>query len=91
MLDSEYEPGPEDYRITLKAFGDEGERRVLAFVGSSQVNPGGDRDLTAEKLEEDQGKDVTSCVDFDGNLYCKSLRGVQGGPSVLMVWLSFSI
>ena len=66
-LDSEYEPGPEDWRITLKVFnGDHEERRVLAFVGRSQVSAAGDRDLTADELEEDKGKDVTSCVDFNG-------------------------
>ena len=62
----EYEPGPEDWRITLKAFGDLEERRVFAFVGRSQMSPEGDRDLTAEELREDMGKDVTSCVDFNG-------------------------
>ena len=61
----EYEPGPEDWRITLKAFGDHKERKVFAFVGRSQMS--GDRDLTAEELKEDMGKDVTSCVDFKGD------------------------
>ena len=66
-LDSEYDPGSEDWRITLKVFnGDHEERRVLAFVGHSQVSPAEDRDLTADELDEDKGKDVTSCVDFNG-------------------------
>ena len=63
----EYEPEPEDWRITLKAFGDHKERKVFAFVGRSQMSPEEDRDLTAEELKEDMGKDVTSCVDFKGD------------------------
>ena len=66
-LVDEYEPGPEDWRITLKAFGDLEDRRVFAFVGLSQMSPEEDRDLTAEELREDMGKDVTSCVDFNGD------------------------
>ena len=66
MLEDGYEPGPEDYRITLKVFGDKEERRALAFVGRAQLSPAGDRDLTADELEEGMGKDVTSCVDFKG-------------------------
>ena len=78
-LDSEYEPGPEDWRITLKVFnGDHEERRVLAFVGRSQVSPAaGDRDLTADELEEDEGKDVTSCVDFKGEFPEPEQRNVD--------------
>ena len=63
----EYEPGSEDWRITLKAFGDLEDRRVFAFVGRSQMSPVGDRDLTTEEFREDMGKDVTSCVDFKGD------------------------
>ena len=77
MLDTEYEPRPDDYRITLKVFGEEDERRVVAFVGSSQVSPAGDRDLNTDELEEEMGKDVTSCVDFNGNFY-KGIRSVLG-------------
>ena len=77
-LDSEYEPGPEDWRITLKVFnGDHEERRVLAFVGHSQVSPVEDRDLTADELEEDKGKDVTSCVDFNGEFLEPEQRNVD--------------
>ena len=67
-LDSEYEPGPDDWRITLKVFGDqEEELRMLAFVGDAQVSPEEDRYLAADELTEDMGKDVTSCVDFNGD------------------------
>ena len=59
---TEYAPGPEDWRITLKAFGD----KVLAFCGDSQVKPNADRDFSADELEEAMGKDVTPCIDFKG-------------------------
>ena len=58
----EYAPGSEDWRITLKAFGN----KVLAFCGDSQVKPNADRDFTTDELEESMGKDVTPCIDFKG-------------------------